>query len=34
MQEADVLSGDERVGEIGISRQREEEILAEFQPSL
>ena len=30
MQEADVLSVDERAGEIGISRQREEEILAEF----
>jgi nucleoside-diphosphate-sugar epimerase len=34
MQKADVLSDDERAGEIGISRQREEEILAAFQPSL
>ena len=34
MQKADVLSEDERAGEIGISRQREEEILAVFQPSL
>jgi nucleoside-diphosphate-sugar epimerase len=34
MQEADVFPDDERVGEIGISRQREEEIIAEFQPTL
>jgi nucleoside-diphosphate-sugar epimerase len=34
MREADVLADDERASEIGISRQREAEILAEFRSSL
>ncbi len=34
LQDAEVITGDERANEIGISREREEQILAGFQPSL